>query len=389
MISAVGTLVSYFLIIILSRDGGVAQFGEYMLYLAWAAIMTVLIDCASDAAFIHLSIKKGNVQTAFNTVFTIRVLALLVLVGFFGFAKAIGFTDISWLVFIFVFPAFNLGLLFEFYRSNVEYSAIICIEKIALLISNITLLSFVKFEIAVYLSYATIALVSLAWQSYRYINHIRAFRLATAHFIKAYANSYWPLLLIALSQISYGHFSRVIIEAKQGILVFASVSIAFQVIAIASIIQSQIDRNFRPLIIDIITVGNAIKVREIILHYLLIGTLPMTIGAIILFIISPQLIDFLFGPNYKLAGQVLREISPLFISISLMRLSDLLLLAMNLVRQSLMINICTSIGMLFIMQSMPATQSLTIFVATIVCAQFAQATLSGVYAYRVLNRGTV
>lgn len=389
VISAFGTSASYVLTILLARDSGAAPFGEYMLCLAWAAIMTVLIDCASDAAFSHLSINGGNVQTAFNTVMTIRAVAFLALVGFFGFAKAIGLTNIPWLVLIFVFPAFNLGLLFEFYRSNIEFAAIICIEKIALLMINVALLSFVEFKAAVFSSYATVTLVSLAWQAYRYSNHISAFCPAAAHLIKDYANSYWPLLLIALAQISYGHLSRLIIEAKQGIVVFASVSLAFQVIAIASIIQSQIDRNFRPLIVEIVRVGDTSRLREIVTHYLLIGTLPMALGAISIFIIAPWLIDCLFGPDYQLAGLVLREISPLFVSISLMRLTDLVMLALNLVRQSLAINLGTSIVMLFLMQSVPATQSLTLFIAIIVCAQFAQATLSGVFAIRMLKRRTV
>ncbi len=389
VISAFGTSASYALTIMLARDSGAAPFGEYMLCLAWAAIMTVLIDCASDAAFSHLSINGGNVQAAFNTVMTIRAAALLVLIGLFGFAKAIGLIDAPWLVFIFVFSAFNLGLLFEFYRSNIGFAAIIFVEKIALLIVNFALLSFVKFEVAVYLSYATVTLVSLAWQAYLHSNHIRAFRPATAHSIKAYVNFYWPLLLIALAQISYGHLSRLVIEGKQGIVVFASVSLAFQVIALASIVQTQVDRNFRPMIIETVRVGDTSRLRELISHYLLIATLPMAIGAIIIFIIAPWLIDFLFGPEYQLAGQVLREISPMFVSISLMRLTDLIMLALDLVRQSLAINLGASLLMLFLMQSVPATQSLTLFMVIVVGAQFAQVTLSGVFAIRTLRRGTV
>lgn len=389
VISAFGTSASYALTIMLARDSGAAPFGEYMFCLAWAAIMTVLIDSASDAAFSHLSINGGNIQAAFNTVMTIRAAVLLVLIGIFGFARAIGLIDIPWLVFIFVFPAFNLGILFEFYRSNVGFAAVICVEKIALLMVNIALLSFVKFEVAVYLSYATITLISLAWQVYRYSNHIRALRLATVHSIKAYVNSYWPLLLIALAQISYGHLSRLVIEGKQGIVVFASVSLAFQVIALASIIQTQVDRTFRPMIIETVKVGDTSRLRELISHYLLIATLPMAIGAIIIFIVASWLIEFLFGPEYQLAGQVLREISPLFVSISLIRLTDLTMLALNLVRQSLAINVGASLLMLLLMQSVPATQSLTLFMAIVVGAQFAQASLSGVFVIRTLRRGAV
>lgn len=389
LISAFGTTISYVLTIMLARDSGVAPFGEYMLCLAWAAIITVFIDCASDAAFSHLSINSGNIQSSFNTAMTIRVAALLILVGLFGLVKATGLINVPWLVFIFVLPAFNLGLLFEFYRSNIEFAAIICVEKIALLIVNFSLLFLVKFEVAVYLSYATVTLVSLAWQAYLHRNHIRAFRPATAHSIKAYANSYWPLLLIALAQISYGHISRLVIEGKQGLVVFASVSLAFQVIALASIIQTQVDRNFRPMIIEIVRVGDTRRFRELISHYFLISTLPMAICSMIIFLIAPWLVNILFGPEYELAGQVLREISPLFVSISLMRLTDLIMLALDLVKQSLAINLCASFLMLVLMLSVPATQPLTLFMSIVVGAQFAQATLSGVLAIRSLRRRIV
>jgi PST family polysaccharide transporter len=389
VVSAFGTTASYALTIMLARNSGVAPFGEYMLCLAWATILIVLIDCASDAAFSHLSINSGDIQSSFNTVMTIRVATLMILVGIFGIAKATALIDIPWSVFIFAFPAFNLGLLFEFYRSNIEFAAIICLEKIVLLIVNFELLSLVNFEVAVYLSYATVTLASLAWQAYIHSNHIRAFRPATAPSIKAYLNSYWPLLMIALAQISYGHISRLVIEGKQGLVAFVSVSLAFQVIAIASIIQTQVDRNFRPMFIEIVRVGDASRLRELISHYLLISTLPMAIGSIIIFMIAPWLINILFGLEYQMAGQVLREISPLFVSINLMRLTDLLMLSLGLVRQNLAINICASLIMLLLMLSVPATQPLTLFMCFVVGAQFAQATLSGGLAIRTLRRRLV
>jgi O-antigen/teichoic acid export membrane protein len=386
LISAFGTVVSYALTILLARDSGVTQFGEYLLCLAWAAIMTVLIDCASDAAFSHLSINNENVQSSFNTAVTIRLAALLCSVGLFGFAKATDLIDITWLVFIFVMPAFNLGLLFEYYRSNIVFASIICAEKIALLLTTFSLLSFVRFEVAVYLSYAAVTLVSLAWQAYLHGNHIRAFRPARTHAIKAYGDSYWPLLFIALAQMGYGHFSRLIIESKQGIVVFASVSLAFQVIALASVVQNQVDRSFRPMIIETVRAADTFKLRQLIVQYLLISTLPMAIGMIILIVTAPRLINFIFGSEYRLAGQVLTEISPLFISVSLMRLTDLIMLALGLARQSLAVNLGASLMMLLLMQSMPATQSLTIFMAIIVGAQFSQAMLSGALAFRALQR---
>jgi len=140
------------------------------------------------------------------------------------------------------------------------------------------------------------------------------------------------------------------------------------------------------MIIEIVRVGDTSRLRELIFHYLLIATLPMAIGSIIIFIIAPWLIDFLFGPEYQIAGQVLREISPMFVSISLMRLTGLIMLALDLVRQNLAINLGASLLMLLLMQSVPATQPLTLFMVIVVGAQFAQVALSGVFAIRTLRR---
>lgn len=388
LISALGTSASYALVIILANNSGIVPFGEFMLCLAWASIMVILIDCAADAAFTHLSISGGDVQTAFNIVMTIRVVAFFLLIGAFCIVKVAYLIDIPWQVVIFLFPAFNLGTLFEFHRSNVEFSAIICMEKIVLLMLNYVLLLNIKFEQAVYFSYTIVIFFSLLWQGYRQRNHILALRVASAHSIRSYFEIYWPLLMISLAQISYGHISRLVIEGKQGTVVFASVSLAFQVVAIASIIQSQVDRIFRPMIIETVGIGDAARMQKLIVNYLIIATLPMVCCAIVIFSSAQRLIYILFGPEYQIAGDVLQIISPMFVSVSLIRLTDLILLALNQVRLSLVTNVASALLMLLTMQSFPAKYPLALFIAIVVCGQFAQAALGGMLAIRTLKRGT-
>jgi O-antigen/teichoic acid export membrane protein len=348
--------------------------------------MTVLIDCASDAAFTHLSTKKGQTQAAFDTVMTARAIVFVGLAALLGAGDAMRLFDVPWQTFVFLLPAFNLGILFEFHRSNIRFAAIICVEKIALLLVNLALLSFLEFGVAVYVSYAAVSLVSLIVQAYAHRGHIRALRPATAPAMSTYALTYWPLFLIAIAQLGYGNLSRLVIEGKHGIVVFAAVSLAFQVIALASILQGQVDRSFRLPIIEAVRIGDVARLRHLTGQYLTFATLPMVLATAIVFALAPQLIKLLFGPEYELAGRVLREISPLFISVSLMRLTDLILLALDLIKQSLAINLGVSLLMLLLMLSVPASKPLSLLTAIVVVAQYGQALLSGALATRTLRR---
>ena len=105
-----------------------------------------------------------------------------------------------------------------------------------------------------------------------------------------------------------------------------------------------------------------------------------------LFFAAPWFVHLLFGSKYNLAGQVLKEISPLFVSISLMRLTDMIMLSLDLVRQSMLVNVAVSISMLLLMLSVPASEPLSLLLAIVVGAQFAQATISGTLIASTLRR---
>ena len=384
-ISALGTISSYALTILLARDGGSINFGTYALCLAWAAIMTTLIDCASDAAFTHLTTRKGNPQAAFDTIFTVRLSVFVILGCVLGIARLAELIDMPWQTFLLLLPAFNFGVLFEYQRSNLSFAAIICAEKFLLLFCNAILLSFFTFGDVVYVCYAAVSFASLLVQAAVYRRFLLRLKPAPAREILFYVASYWPLLTIALAQLGYGHLSRIIIQGKQGLEVFAAVSLAFQFITLASIFQSQVDRAFRPLLIAAMRQNNKESGYDLVGRYLIFATLPMAMGAALIFALAPQLIHMIYGPEYALAGQVLREISPLFVSISLVRLADLTLLSLDLIRHNLFVNVAVSFMMLLIMFSLSASSPLSLFIRVIVVAQFVQAAVGGMLAYGALR----
>jgi O-antigen/teichoic acid export membrane protein len=387
-ISAIGTIASYALTIILARMSDSAEpFGIYMLCLTWAAVMTVLIDCASSSSFSHISIKSDNIQAAFNTVITVRLVAFLGLCLIFTLAKISKLTDLPWQVLIFIIPSLNLGILFEYYRTNTEFAVIICIEKISLFLMCNLLLKYYSFETSIYLSYATIAIFSLVYQALIQFSHVRQFKFTSCSIVSNYLVLYWPIILIGVSQIGYGHVSRLVIEYKQGIIVFASLSLAFQIVSIASMIQTQVDRSFRPALIDSIHKKDLNKLRILLQQYFGIGVLPMILLSLICYVSAPYFISFVFGPEYQIASDILQVISPLFLSISLMRLSDHIMLGLDLFKQNLTINFCTSFLMILMLSCLPSTKPLVAFLIVIVGAQYLQIIISGsVFVYALRRR---
>lgn len=385
LISGFGSLASLVLTMMFARLANTGPLGEYFLWMTWATIITVFVSFASDVVFSRLATTQADVQSSVDTVFTIRIIALCFFGGIFLLAKVVGLIEVSWLVFIFVIPVFNLGMLFEFYRCNIDFAVIILAEKTALLAANFLLIPEIGFELSVYISYASVALASMAWQALRYSGHVRAFRFVKAFQVKKYVSLYWPLLLISFSQIGYGHISRLIIEGKQGVVVLASVSIAFQFLAIVSIVQTQVDRHFRPIIMEVVGGHGSTGIRYIFMQYFLVATLPMAVLAIILFIGGPSIVELLYGEKFAPAGQVLREVSPMSVSISLLRLSEMVLLALGRVKESLVISLGCAVIMLVALQSIPHTVPLALFLSTLVGAQYVQAALAGVFAFRKLG----
>lgn len=372
-VSALATGISYFLTILLARNGGPINYGEYAFCMAWAAIIITIINFASDSAFAHLVLKQnGNIQYAFNTIITARITVAVLVFIFIIIFNIFNLINIPWKVLFLIVPVFNLGFIYEYYQNNVVFAFNVFYEKLILLILNFIFLQIYDFQDVVYVLYFFVSIAFLLIQVVKYNSIVIKLRFVGINNAVSYFGSYWSLLGIALSQLGYGYVSRLLIENKLGMEVFSNVSLAFQVIALSSVYQGQVDRIFRRKFIDAGVNKDYVLYYDYFKKYLLLAICPLLICAIVLYLLSPTLILFLFGADYTYAAQILQVLSPLLVSVSFMRLIDIVMLSHGLEKYNLIINISISLIMIIIIYIMPMKTSLTCFMGIIVVSQYIQ-----------------
>ena len=81
VISGLGAISSFFLTLLLAKEGGPVEFGLYAKAITWALILTVLIDFSSEKVFVHFAITLNRgVQYALNCVMTLKACVFLMVV---------------------------------------------------------------------------------------------------------------------------------------------------------------------------------------------------------------------------------------------------------------------------------------------------------------------
>jgi len=343
VISGLGSISSFYLTLLLAKEGGPVEFGLYAKAITWALILTVLIDFSAEKVFVHFAITLNRgVQYALNCVMTLKAYVFLVVVlTYLSFYFFSGLDLYPWQAVFFILPAFNLGPIFEYHNKNITFAALICFEKVLLLTINFAWISIFSFGVEAYYIYFFVSSISLAMQVSRYKNLIFSMRLALVRDVFGFLHQYWSLVVLGISQLGYGVVSRLIIGSKFDITVFANITLAFQIVALTSIIQSQVDRVFRPLFVKSISDFRQDIYKNLIYKYLTIYTLPMVFVSTFLYFFSSNLASFLYGDQYTLAGSSLSYLSPLIVTVGLIRLCDNVAVPFNFVRVNLVVNLTT------------------------------------------------
>lgn len=378
-ISLLSAVASLLLTIILAKASNPLEYGTYLKYIAWASLLITIIDFASEKAFVHFALdKKNGVIGAISCIFTLKIFLLFLFIFINSLMFALGFVYLPWKTFMFVFPALNIGYLFEYYKKNIQYAFIVFFEKFFLLLFNLLWLSFFDFGMGVYFSYFFITLISILLQYIFFKNELIGIKLASKNEVAGYIIKYWALLVLTIAQLCYGVISRLIIELKFDIEVFANLTIAFQILALASILQSQIDRVFRPLIVKATFDKDKKLFQTYLYKYLLYFTLPLAALCVLFYFYITPFIIMVYGQDYSLAGKMLSILCPIFVSVSLMRLMDIFAIAFDCIKINLNINIICSVIMCIILFFLPSNLELSIFLIVIVAMQYLQVMAFGV-----------
>jgi len=294
----------------------------------------------------------------------------------------VGDTKIPFTLVYFLVPAFYLGPVFEIRSRNVVFARILFVEKVALLLFCFFYLKFNSIDMVIYLAYFVSASISLGLQFL--VLDVKRPTLSNfqGEVIRSYFSRYWAIYLTLASQVAYGHVSRVVIEAKLGILAFAGVSLALQIVYALKIVQTQLDRHLRPKVAEIIHASDQNAIRELTLNYVRLYLLPLSVACIFLYVFSDEIVLLLFGSKWEITSVYLRYLSPLVITIAILRYLDIFVVALELGRANLIINVFAAVVLISLLAQFPVGGEAKVYLLTIVAVQFAHICILCIYVLR-------
>lgn len=377
---------SYALIIFLARSHSDAAFSHYLYVMAWGLLIVQAIDVASEQCLVHFARNNSRLITsAWQTIIVFKLTVLSFATAILLILSHLLNFDVPYEALLLIVPAAYMGPVYEYYDKNVFYAQLLLVEKVCLLISSV-LITYFEFSIMlIIVSYFVISIASLMIQLCNFRDSIFQKSENIIFDIRLYTTSYLPVYLVLASQLVYGNISRIIIDAKIGAIAFASITLALQIVNAISMVQSQVDRHIRPLVIEAIRAHVRNDLWAIAKQYLLYYLIPIALGCVLMSIFAVDIISILFGPSWTEAGAALRYASPLVFTIACMRFIDILVVPLHAARMNLFVNV-TSGALLFGLLWFNPSSSLESYVLLIVFCQAAHVAFMSTYVYARVKR---
>tara|TARA_R110000823_G_scaffold284631_1_gene402783 strand:- start:93163 stop:94374 length:1212 start_codon:yes stop_codon:yes gene_type:complete len=383
--SLVGSVASYALTIYLAGYLGTEKYGLYSYILAIAGFSTIIITYATDQTAPSLVSKGVSLQTIFNNVLSIRllwfVLIMVILILWKWNEPVVLFGAL-----IINLSSFNTSYYHEINRDNTKYAVIYLFERLlyVLIIVAVNLVSQVNI-VTILLVYFFIVSLSLFVQFWRYRFYIRNYSISTPKNLWQGISSNLPLVIIAISTYAYGGLSRLIIEDKIGLSALGIFSSGMQLTVVATIFLAQIERVWRIPLFDSLEKRNGLLFYKTIKEWLIYSTLPISIGALFVYLFRGLIVDLLFGPEYEELKSLLPYISLFFITISLLSLVNNCWVGLNKYREFLIISVVFSLILLFVLYLLPSSITLNEYIIVILSVQVSLLAFSVVRIIRHLK----
>jgi len=385
--SGLGSVFAFTLTIVLAHNESREAFADLLYSIAWGLIFAQMIDFGAEQCLTHFNTgSKIKFEIALPSVYLVKVCVLLVLLSVVLILNIAGAGDVPISAFLFVVPGFYFGPIFEMRSLVSVYAKILLIERVALLVVSYLYLSVLPLGVAFYCVYFLISLASICAQ-------VRILRLGVGAFKKynlsvalSYAASYWTIVVILLSQVSYGHISRLIIESKLGVLVFASVSLAFQIVNAISIIQTQVDRHLRPKIMLSLKLCEFRKFNALTVKYLSLYLFPLFLVGAFVYLFAGGMVFTIFGSKWVEVSESLRCLSPMVVTVAVLRFLDIVVVGLDSGRFSMLLNVSVALVMSISLFVMPVGRVVDDYLFVVVGFQILHITALGIYLFILLKR---
>lgn len=384
IVLGITTAINYGTFIVLARVAGAEAFGQYLYDLTTAGVLSVIVSYASQRVFTKDVLETKSDQRSFNSLVTVRfvlgALGLVILILWGSVSDA----GTPYAALFLVYHLFQLSFLFEYSSRTVELALITLLEKaVYCILVSFWVLTY-GFSWHVYGLFLLSSLLSISIQAGRNKKFVSSFKLCPRYDIQRYLKRYLALVLIDLTQLTYGNFSRLIIQHKNGLLDFGAVSVSFQIIKVASIFQTQAEYIFRPKTIRLTQKCDIGALKEHTRKYLHITTIPTLFGSMLLLFCADPLIHLVFGDQYEKAIPVLQILSVLPVLVNLIRFVEMIHIGLNTHYRNFSLNFLVCAGLLAALTILPSNTPLTTFVWLIASFQFIYLTSISYFAVHKL-----
>ncbi len=367
--SLLGSAASYGLTIYLASDLGTEDYGLYSYILAVAGILTIITNYSTDQTAPALIYRGVSVQDVFNKITSLRILLFLATLLSIVIWKRNDFMVLIGVLSINI-ASLNTSYIYEIQKTNLKYALIFLIERLTY-VAVIVLLSFITDLklLSIVMVYFFVTLTSICFQFWNHRRLLSKFQFISRNQLIQIVRSNLPLVMIAISAFAYGGLSKIIIEDKIGLSALGVFSSGMQLTVVVTIFLSQIERVWRMPLFESIGNRDINMVHKNIKEWLVYSTLPIGIGAFLLFIFGNTLVDLLFGPEYFELKALIPLIGIFFVSISILSLVNNCWIGLDKYKEFLIVSVFFSLILLLILYLLPENVTLRDYMLTILLVQ--------------------
>lgn len=370
--SVIGAAVSYLLTIYLANNLGAQMFGMYSYVLVVAGIVGLVVNYSTDTTAPKMLMVYKSEQLVFNIILSVRsavmvlsTVGLLVAVYQFDMAVLTAFG-----VFCILLTTLNLAFLFEINGRNIQYSYIFLVERLLYVAFVVIILSIDEPDMLnIFGLYLCATIISLLVQYKLKSDYLKKFTLPSrADFIHLFRDNF-SLVMVAMAQLAYGGFSRLIFEHKYGLEQLGIFSLGLQITAAASIFQAQVERVFRMSLCAAIESKDMTNIMAGFKRYLLMSTVPIGFLAMVLTYWSDEFVGLLFSDEYKSLSELFFLFGSFFVIINLNSLMVMCWVALGEQKKYFQISITFAIILLLTLYFLPLSVSVKGFIVCILAIQ--------------------
>jgi len=369
-LSAAAALGSYLFKILLANALGPETFGLYSYIFILGSLATLFISYEMDHTAPVLFARTGDPEAVIALVFTLRgaLLGVLVIAGIpvIALLRAGGehWPLVVFGTMVLSIQALNFSFAYEIGKRNIRYLLIYLGERVFFIVGGLVLILCGVDEIAPYLAIlAATTAISLTIQG---LDNWKLFTSPHRRLLGQTLMGNTPLFAISISTYAYGGLSRIVLEAQQGLSEVGVYSAAWQLVAIGTLFQSQVDRVWRLRIAHAATDADYTALRGLVRSYLLFATGPMALFAVVLSLAAPRIVQVLFNESYAGIVLILPVMATYLIVVSLNGLARMLWVAFGDRKLYLVITVAGALITLAALIVLPGVGDLTIFASVVV-----------------------